>query len=195
MMGQSRHVWRLDLGPDEASTMRSVVVTIAGVLTASTAFGQGLPEGMKIQPIPSPKAGSIAVLYKEGSDRVPVTFVGASLSAGRASLSGRASFTDDPQPPYTVVKVGDLGPQENTSYIVPANARPAQRFVRNDYLWRLVLSDALREKVQEAAKEAKTKAGRFPKKRQKAEEAKRVGAALTRLGIPVWLHPAVLDAL
>ncbi|MGA7496704.1 MAG: hypothetical protein WBX00_08255 [Isosphaeraceae bacterium] len=167
--------------------MRSVVVTLAGVLMGSTAFGQGLPEGMKIQPIPSPKAGMIAVLHKEGSDRVPVTFVGA-------SVSGRASFTDDPQPPYTVVRVGDLGPQDNTSYIVPANARPAQRFVRNDYLWRLVLSDALREKVQEAAKEAKTKAGRLPKKRQKAEEAKRVGAALTRLGIPVRLHPAVLDA-
>jgi len=45
--------------------MRSVVVTLAGVLMGSTAFGQGLPEGMKIQPIPSPKAGMIAVLHKE----------------------------------------------------------------------------------------------------------------------------------
>ena len=167
--------------------MRSVVVTLAGVLMGSAAFGQGLPEGIKVQPIPSPKAGLIAVLHKEGSDRVPVTFVGA-------SVSGRASFTDDPQPQYTVVRVGDLGPQDNTSYIVPANARPAQRFVRNDYLWRLVLSDALREKVQEAAKEAKTKAGRLPKRTAEGRGSRTGRCGTHPARHPVRLHPAVLDA-
>lgn len=165
-----------------------IILLPALLLAAAPALGQELPDGVKIEPMRQPKAGAFAVLYKEGSDRVPVTFEGASRRGG-------ILYTLDEQPNYTVARVEDPGPQENTRYIVPANARPARRFVANEFLHRVVLSEPLGKRVREAVKEAEDKVGRLPKKKQRPEKSRLVGAALARLGIPARLHPAVLDAL